>query len=308
MATNHDRRRAVTFETPHRTQPCLQATVIGFNPVVRVLGGVMMRRHQLDDRSCQCRRPVSGHHPWPPMRTNRRAEEPARSLRVTLDRHEHVDDLPVLVNSPVHIPPHPGHFHVGFVDEPAVPDTVPTRTRGLDQYRREALHPPVQGDVVDHDSAFRERLFEITIRQPVAQIPAHREQDHLRRNPETSKRRHVLNDECSTTSSSHTNSLVDHEPAAQIADNATEPSKLQVGGARIARSSAARTVGVRRRRRQRPRPVCHRRTGSTDRMRRRGTHVRRLPAPTRPRWIRQHHGDLHPSIRRRAPLDDHPRH
>ncbi len=55
-------------------------------------------------------------------------------------------------------------------------------------------------------------------------------------------------------------------------------------------------------------PADHPRTGETDRMRRRGPHLRRLPATTRQLRIRQHHRHPHPRIRRRPPLGDHPRH
>jgi hypothetical protein len=45
---------------------------------------------------------------------------------------------------------------VGFVDEPAVPGGVPARACGVGEQRGEALHPPVDGDVVDLDAALGE--------------------------------------------------------------------------------------------------------------------------------------------------------
>jgi len=57
----------------------------------------------------------------------------------------------VLVDGPVDVPPFAGDLHVGLVDEPTVADCVPTRPGCIGQKWREALHPPVDGDVVDLD-------------------------------------------------------------------------------------------------------------------------------------------------------------
>jgi hypothetical protein len=40
------------------------------------------------------------------------------------------------------------------------------------------LYAPVDGDVVDVDAAFGEELFDIAIRQAVAQVPPNGQQDH----------------------------------------------------------------------------------------------------------------------------------
>jgi hypothetical protein len=42
--TAHDHSRGViAFEAAHRTEPRFEATVVGFDPVIRVLGGVVER-------------------------------------------------------------------------------------------------------------------------------------------------------------------------------------------------------------------------------------------------------------------------
>ena len=46
------------------------------------------------------------------------------------------------------------------------------------------LDPPVDRDVVDLDPALAEKLLDVAIRQPVTQMPAHGEDDDLRREPE----------------------------------------------------------------------------------------------------------------------------
>src|ERR1035441_154420 len=53
-------------------------------------------------------------------------QEPRRSLGMASLRHEHVDDLAVLVDSPVDIPPAAGDLHVGLVNEPTVAGAMPT--------------------------------------------------------------------------------------------------------------------------------------------------------------------------------------
>lgn len=49
-----------------------------------------------------------------------------------------------------------------------------TRPSGLDDQRREALHPPVQGDVIDLDATLCEQLLKVAVRQPKAQRTANK--------------------------------------------------------------------------------------------------------------------------------------
>jgi hypothetical protein len=95
----------------------------------------------------------------------------------------------VLVDGAVYAAPDAGDLDVGFIDEPALADTVPARPSRVDDQRSEALHPPVDGDVVNFDAALSQEFFDVAAGQPVPEIPAHRQQDHLRREPEAGKRR-----------------------------------------------------------------------------------------------------------------------
>jgi hypothetical protein len=52
-------------------------------------------------------------------------------IRVPTHRHEHVDNLPILVDRPVHIPPHAVDLHIRFIDEPAVTRRVPGEPGGV---------------------------------------------------------------------------------------------------------------------------------------------------------------------------------
>jgi hypothetical protein len=46
---------------------------------------------------------------------------------------------------------------------PAIPDDVLTGSGGLDEFRREALNPPVHRDVVDLDPALGQKLLDVAV-------------------------------------------------------------------------------------------------------------------------------------------------
>ena len=71
------------------------------------------------------------------------------------------------------------------------------------------MHPPIDGHVIDFDTAFDEQLFDIAIREAVPQVPADRENDHLRRIPEPLERR--------TRDSGHRTTTTKHHPASLTA-------------------------------------------------------------------------------------------
>jgi hypothetical protein len=50
------------------------------------------------------------------------------------------------------------------------------------------LDPPVHRDVVDVDAAVGQQLLDVARGQAVAEIPADRDRDHLRREPEPGER------------------------------------------------------------------------------------------------------------------------
>ena len=73
-----------------------------------------------------------------------------------------VDDLPVLVHRPVHIPPAAADLDIRLVDIPAIADR-------LGQQRSEPVHPPVDRDVIDVDTALGQQLLDIAVGQPEPQ-------------------------------------------------------------------------------------------------------------------------------------------
>jgi hypothetical protein len=144
--------------------------VIGLDPVVGVLlGAVPGRRQQVlqhDRVGCRSVGPdLHWHHlggvegPF---------EEPPGCLSVALWSDEHVDDLPELVDRAIDVPPLPSDLHIRLVHLPAVPDAMPTWPGGFGQQRREALDPPVNGDVVDCHSALSQEFFDVAVGQTEA--------------------------------------------------------------------------------------------------------------------------------------------
>ena len=87
---------------------------------------------------------------------------------VAAGRDVNVDELAELVDGAVHVTPFPETFHTGLVDVPAVTDTVPARPGGVDQQRREPLHPTVDCDVVDLGTAFGQQLLDVSVREAEA--------------------------------------------------------------------------------------------------------------------------------------------
>jgi len=116
-------------------------------------------------------------------------EEPSRRGQVAPRGQAHVDDLAELVDCPVHVAPHADDLDVGLVHEPAVLHGATARPGGLDEQRREPLHPPVHAHVINRDATLGQQLLHIAVRETVTQVPAHRDHDHIRRKPEPSKAR-----------------------------------------------------------------------------------------------------------------------
>jgi hypothetical protein len=69
----------------------------------------------------------------------------------------------------------------------------------------EALHPSVDGDVVDLDAPLVEEFLDISVRESVAEVPAHCQQDHARWEPESRKRRRSK--AVTTTTTNHPDTL-----------------------------------------------------------------------------------------------------
>jgi len=89
-----------------------------------------------------------------------------------MSRVVHVDHLTPLIDGAVHASPHPGRPDVGLIDEPAITDTVTARLRRFDHEWHEALHHPVDRDVIDLDIARRRAALPVyTTAQQMVQDP-----------------------------------------------------------------------------------------------------------------------------------------
>jgi hypothetical protein len=63
--------------------------------------------------------------------------------------------------------------------------------------------------MVDLDTSFRQELFKIPIRQAVAEVPTHRQHDHLRWKPEPDERRQMASRRCGLATTFHLGTLAD---------------------------------------------------------------------------------------------------
>jgi hypothetical protein len=81
------------------------------------------------------------------------------------------------------------------------------RLGGVGQQWREAEHPPVDGHVVDLDTALGEQLLDVAVGQPEAQVPADSDDDDVGRKPEAGEGRARRDRRPRAVSDSHDRSL-----------------------------------------------------------------------------------------------------
>ena len=60
-----------------------------------------------------------------------------------------------------------------LVYDPAISRNVPAGACRIDQQRSEPLHPAIDGHVIDLDPAFGQQLLNITVGEPIPQVPTH---------------------------------------------------------------------------------------------------------------------------------------
>jgi hypothetical protein len=114
MPGDDDSGATVLLEPSHRSQARLQPAVIRLDAVVGVpVGAVPCRRQQLLQQSRLHRRLIGGDLSGPDLGADGPLQAPTGGRGILPRGDEHVDDLPKLVDRPVHIPPPPGHLHSG---------------------------------------------------------------------------------------------------------------------------------------------------------------------------------------------------
>jgi hypothetical protein len=144
-------------------------------------------REQLGDDVRQDGGQIGHHLLRRPMSAHRGPKEPAGRPHVASLGKVDVDDLTVLVHGPVDIAPSAADLHLGFVHQPAVAHRAAAGSGCPDQQGREVLHPPIHGHVIDLDPAFGQDLLQVALGQTEPHIPAHRQPDHLSREPVAGK-------------------------------------------------------------------------------------------------------------------------
>jgi hypothetical protein len=164
--------------------------VVCFNRVVRVLlDGVQGRGDQLIENPRVDVRAVGRNLGRDSAGAQRLGEEAPRRPQVTPHGQQDVDDLAMLIDGPVEIAPLTCDLQVGLVGEPPVFWDVAARSGSLDELRGEALHPPLNADMINGYAALGQQLLDIPVRQAIAQVPPDRDRDHIRREPEASEDR-----------------------------------------------------------------------------------------------------------------------
>jgi hypothetical protein len=90
-------------------------------------------------------------------------EEPAGGRQVPLLGHQHIDDLPELVDRAVEIDPPPDDLNLRFIDEPPIPNHVTTGSCRVDEQWGEPLYPAIDRDVIHLDAPLREQFFHVSV-------------------------------------------------------------------------------------------------------------------------------------------------
>ena len=144
--------------------------MVSLDPVVGVpLGAVPRRWEQLLQHHRIGRRSVGDDSdPLYLGRAEGPLEEPVSRHSVLPRGDQQVNDLTELVDRTVDIAPLSSHLHIRLVHEPAITHGVPAGSGGLSQQRREPLHPPVHGDMVNLHTTLSQQLLDLAVGQAEA--------------------------------------------------------------------------------------------------------------------------------------------
>ncbi len=106
------------------------------------------------------------------------AQKPFRCGKVSPLAQPELDRVTIAVDGALEIPPLPANLDVSFVDVPLGSDGSLACIEAVKKLRRVADNPPVNGRVIDGDSALGHHLLKISQAQIVSQVPPDAEQDH----------------------------------------------------------------------------------------------------------------------------------
>src|SRR5208282_6224593 len=100
--------------------------------------------------------------------------------RVLLGREEKVEGRAGGVHRPIQVAPLAFDPYVGLVHPPTVVGRFEPRAQTSFHFRGVTLHPSPHRDMVDPQTTLGEQLRDLSIGERKTQVPADREQDHLR--------------------------------------------------------------------------------------------------------------------------------
>jgi len=134
--------------------------VVALDPIICILNRVVQQ--VIDNAEQRCSQ-IGGYICRTFAARQHHLEELGGRCDVASLRDEHINDLAVLVHRSVRVPPHTGHLDVGLIHEPPVGDAVAPWSRGVDDQRREPLHPPIDRHMINVHSTLGEQLCNVAI-------------------------------------------------------------------------------------------------------------------------------------------------
>jgi hypothetical protein len=102
-----------------------------------------------------------------PTVLERAREKSTGGRQIPPEGYQHVDDLAILIDCPVQVPPLPGDVYIRLVSKPAISRDMPARAGRLDEQWGKPLYPPVHGHVIDGDATLGQQFFDVSIRRSI---------------------------------------------------------------------------------------------------------------------------------------------
>ena len=173
------------LEPTHGIQALFEMPTVALYAIVQVLRCPMLNAGQ---HCAEGRRVTFGFVGRDPLRPHaylidRALEESLRCLGVAPLRKVGVNDLSILVNCAIDIRPAPLQTHIRLIDTPFCPDWSPMSTSSFATERGcplgQTLDPAVHGAPVNHETTLGKPLDNVGLAQPIANIPAHSQGNHV---------------------------------------------------------------------------------------------------------------------------------
>jgi len=111
----------------------------------------------------------------------RLAEQPLGRRGIAQRREQEVDSGTGGIDGPVEVTPTALHSNIRLINAPGFVGRLKMTPQSLFQFGTVSLHPTPDRRVIRLQTALGEQFFNIAQRERVAQIPAHRTQNQLRR-------------------------------------------------------------------------------------------------------------------------------